>query len=65
MEDLERSLTEDDLPAAVRRTSPTDERNVSITWDGRRLDSKAKVLAFLAEIDAARASGITLGPPLT
>jgi hypothetical protein len=29
----------------------------SKTWDGRRLDSKADVLAFLKEVDAARAEG--------
>lgn len=49
---------------AVRQTGPPDERNVSITWDGRRLDTKDKVLAFLAELDAARQSDTELGPPL-
>jgi hypothetical protein len=29
----------------------------SKTWDGRRLDSEADVMAFLKEVDAARAEG--------
>lgn len=32
---------------------PTDD-DVSITKDGRRLDSKEKVLAFLAELELER-----------
>jgi len=34
----------------------------SVTWDGRVLDTKDKVLAFLAEVADARAEGRTLGP---
>ena len=36
--------------------APTDD-NVSITMDGRRLDSKEAVLAWLAEVEADRAAG--------
>ena len=32
---------------------PTDD-DVSITTDGRRLDTAAKVIAFFAELDAER-----------
>lgn len=35
---------------------PTDD-NVSITMDGRRLDSKEAVLAWLAEVEADRSAG--------
>lgn len=33
---------------------PSADDNVSITTDGRWLDSKEAVLAFLAELDAER-----------
>jgi hypothetical protein len=36
----------------------------SRTWDGRVLDSKDKVLQFIAELDEARRAGRVLGPPL-
>lgn len=42
---------------------PTDD-DVSITLDGRRLDTKEKVLEFLAEIEQARAEGRSLAAPL-
>ncbi len=58
-------VTFEELAEAVRSArSPTPD-DVSITWDGRRLDSLEKVLSFLAELDAARSSGIMVGPPLS
>jgi hypothetical protein len=36
--------------------------DVSITTDGRRLDSKEAVLEFLAEVEEARAQGRSLDP---
>jgi hypothetical protein len=57
-------LTFEELADAVRRApSPADD--VSITWDGRRLDSKEKVLRFLAELEVARKNGLAVGPPLS
>lgn len=41
---------------------PATDDDQSVTWDGRVLDSKDKVLAFLAEVAEARAEGRTLGP---
>ena len=35
---------------------PSDDDNVSITTDGRRLDSKEAVLEFIAELDTIRAA---------
>jgi hypothetical protein len=35
---------------------PTPD-DVTVLFDGRRLDSKAKVLEWLAEVDADRAAG--------
>lgn len=37
--------------------APPTQDNVSVTRDGRRLDSKEAVLAFLAEVEADRAAG--------
>lgn len=54
-----------ELAEAVPKAPPPSADDVSITWDGRRLDTKEKVLAFLAELDAARASGVALGRPLS
>lgn len=42
---------------------PATHDDQSVTWDGRVLDTKDKVLAFLAEVADARAEGRTLGPP--
>ena len=58
-------LTFEELAEAVRDAPPPTPDDVSITWDGRRLDSREKVLSFLAELDAARLSGRAVGPPLS
>lgn len=58
-------LTFEELAEAIKHAPPPTDDDVSITWDGRRLDTKEKVLAFLAEIEEARANGTTLGPPLS
>jgi hypothetical protein len=42
------------LKQAVERRPPTPD-DVSITWDGRRLDSRDAVLDFLDEINRERA----------
>jgi hypothetical protein len=51
-------MTGDEWAAANvgRRPTPDD---VTITLDGRRIDSKAKAIAWLAEIEADRAAGKT------
>ncbi len=41
--------------------SPSTDDEVPITIDGRRLDTKEKVLEFLAELNAQRAAEPTLG----
>jgi hypothetical protein len=64
VDDVKLALTFAELADAVRNAPPPTADDVSITWDGRRLDSKEKVLAFLAELDKARENGVTLGPPL-
>ena len=50
---------------AIRQSArPPTSDDVSITLDGRRLDTKEKVLAFLAEIETERAAGnaVRTGP---
>ena len=52
-------LTLEELAEAMRTAPSPTADDVSITWDGRALDTREKVLAFLKEIDAERAAGIT------
>lgn len=47
------------VAAASRNERPRTDDDVSTTWDGRRLDIKDKVLAYLAEIEADRIAGVT------
>lgn len=48
-------LTAEELFEKLRHAPPPTEDDVTITSDGRRLDTKEKVLEWLAEVDAARA----------
>jgi hypothetical protein len=65
MADVDRVLGYDEWVAAAGRIErPPTSDDVSITMDGRRLDSKEKVLAFLAEIEADRAAGRTIADKL-
>jgi hypothetical protein len=53
-------LSLDELDDLIRHAPPPTADDVSITMDGRRLDTKEKALAFLAEIEAERAAGVTV-----
>ncbi len=44
-----------ELEARMRSGGAPTADDVSITYDGRRLDSKEAVLEFLAELEAERA----------
>ncbi len=58
-------LSYSDWVEAVRESGrPPTSDDVSVTLDGRRLDTKEKVLAFLAEIEADVAAGRTLADKL-
>lgn len=46
-----------ELAESVRSAPRRSADDVSITLDGRHLDSKEKVLAFLAEVEADRIAG--------
>ncbi|MGQ0744314.1 MAG: helix-turn-helix domain-containing protein [Acidimicrobiales bacterium] len=50
-------LSGDEFLARVLGAPPPTVDDVSITLDGRRLDSKEAVLAWLAEVEAERAAG--------
>jgi hypothetical protein len=51
-------MTGDKWAAADVGRPPTPD-DVTITLDGRRIDSKENAIAWLAEIDADRAAGKT------
>ena len=48
-------LSFEEWAASLCEAAPATRDDVPITSDGRRLDSKEKVLNFLAEIEAERA----------
>lgn len=50
-------ITIEELQARLDKAGPPTPDDVSITLDGRRLDSKAAVLAWLAEVDDDVAAG--------
>jgi hypothetical protein len=50
-------LSGDEFVARVKAAAPPTPDDVSITRDGRRLDSKEAVEAWLAEVEAERAAG--------
>jgi hypothetical protein len=50
-------LTGEEFVSRVRAAAPSTRDDVSIIRDGRRLDSKDAVVAWLAEVEADRAAG--------
>jgi hypothetical protein len=48
-----------EFEARLRAAGPPTDDDVSITTDGRRLDSKEAVLAWWAEVEAERAAAGT------
>jgi len=51
------SMAGDEFAARVRAAPPSTADDVSITRDGRQLDSKSAVVEWLAEVEADRATG--------
>jgi hypothetical protein len=47
-------LSGDEFVARVRTAAPSTSDDVSVTRDGRRLDSNEAVLAWLAEVEEDR-----------
>jgi hypothetical protein len=56
-------MTGDEWAVGVVACPPTAD-DVTITLDGRRIDSKEKAIAWLAEIEADRAAGKTAADTL-
>jgi len=48
-------LSAEELIERVRHAPPPTSDDVSILWDGRRLDTREAVLEWIAEVDARRA----------
>ena len=48
-------MTTEELIERVRHAAPPTSDDVTILWDGRRLDSRESVMEWLAEVDAKRA----------
>jgi hypothetical protein len=51
-------MTVEELAEALRHAPPPTDDDVTILWDGRRLDSKEAVMEWLAEVDAKRAQKV-------
>jgi hypothetical protein len=51
------TLTLKQLSRDLRTAPPPTDDDVSVTLDGRRLDSEEAVLAWLAEVEADRRAG--------
>jgi hypothetical protein len=50
--------TDEEVPAHWAQRPPADEeQNVTITLDGRRIDSREKALAWVEELNALRRGG--------
>ncbi len=52
---LPRAKTAEEVIERMRRAAPSTPDDVTILWDGRRLDSREAVMEWLAEVDAKRA----------
>ena len=48
-------MTAEELIERVRHAAPPTADDVTILWDGRRLDSREAVMEWLAEVEAKRA----------
>jgi len=53
-------LTVEQLAEDMRHAPPRTDDDVSILWDGRRLDSREAVMQWLAEFDVERAEEAVL-----
>lgn len=53
-------LSAEEFAERVAQAAPSTADDVSITRDGRRLDTKEAVVAWLAEVEADRDAGHTV-----
>jgi len=56
---VEPVLTFEELAEAVKHAPPPTDDDVSITWDGRVINTKEKLLAVLREVEANHEAGVT------
>jgi hypothetical protein len=56
---VEPVLTFEELAEAVKHAPPPTDDDVSITWDGRAINTKEKLLAVLREVEANHEAGVT------
>jgi hypothetical protein len=49
-------MTADEWSEGMRQAPPPTPDDVTVLWDGRRLDSREAVMAWLAEVEAKRAA---------
>ena len=54
-------MTAEELIERVRQAAPPTPDDVTILWDGRRLDSREAVMEWLAEVEAKRAEEAAAG----
>jgi hypothetical protein len=57
-------MTAEELIDRVRHVSAPSPDDVSILWNGRRLDSPEAVMKWLAEVDAKRAEETAAPAPM-
>jgi hypothetical protein len=53
--------TAEELFEGMRHARPPTPDDVTILWDGRRLDSREAVMVWLAEVEVARAEEAASG----
>ena len=53
--DAQPIMSAEELIERVRHAGPPTPDDVTILWDGRRLDSREAVMEWLAEVEAKRA----------
>ncbi len=52
---LPRAKTAEEVIERMRHAAPPTPDDVTILWDGRRIDSREAAMEWLAEVDAKRA----------
>jgi len=54
-------MTAEEWFEGMRHAGPPTDHDVTILWDGRRLDSREAVMEWLAEVEAKRADEAASG----
>jgi hypothetical protein len=54
-------MTAEEWFEGMRHARPSTADDVTILWDGRRLDSREAVMEWLAEVEAKRAEEVGVG----